>query len=189
MKLWIFYWIAVLTSQQTLRLPVLTSVCMNVPAIHCELCPVWSPHQLLQHWKCPFQQGIPTCPFERSYLRLTSFRRKAIGLNGPVAGSVRWYDKKRSGDIVKWKPLIKINIFQASFPLFLMAAKPSELSECMCACARRRVTFTLHQGNRLGSLLTAVLLVPLRLGKEPVLCNSIKGRLSLVTTKNISGCL
>lgn len=92
-------------------------------------------------------------------------------------------------------PLIKINTFQASFPLFLIAAKPDELSECVCACARRHVTFTLHQANCLGSLLTAVVPLPLRLGKKPVLCNSIKGRLSLVSTKNIkwaptgSGCI
>lgn len=160
---------------------------MHVHAIHCKLWHLLSSQQLLQHWKCPFQQGIPACPFERSWLMLTSFRRKVFGLNGRAAGSVWWYDKKRSGGVAKWKPLIKISTFPVSLSLFLIAAKPDELSECMCACARRHVTFTLHQANCLGSLLTAPCASEARW--EAVLGNSIKGRPPLATSKNINGCL
>lgn len=143
----LFYWIFAMKSQQTLCLPALTNVCMHVPAVHCKLWHV----QMLQHWDCPFQHGIPACPAGRSWLVLPSFRREVIGIDGRVAGSVWWYHKKRSGGIAKWKLLIQTNTFQARFAMFLIAAKPDELSECVCAGARRRVTFTLHQTNRPGS--------------------------------------
>lgn len=170
-------------SQQTLCLPALTNVCMHVPAVHCKLWHV----QLLQHWECPFQQGIPAWPAGRSRLVLPPFRREVIGINGRVAGSAWWYNKKRSGGIAKRKPLSEQIHFKQGLPCsWLQLSLTSWVCVCLCTQA-----CNIHSASNKSpwQLLTALLLVPLRLGKKPALCNSIKGRLSLVTTKNINGCL